>query len=116
MKSKLSSLSWKSTPIENIIQFDRVLYDKLIMDTMNLMMLKDGTSSKRFNKEKLGNPKFCFLNKLQRLRNCIWEDENQEWRAVVNRQGLTFEVPENYSPQQAYDSWKKYLNKVGLTI
>lgn len=113
----MNKISWHSTPIENIIQFDQKIYDQFIMDTIKLMMFKNGISSKEFNKKKLGKQKFCFLNTIKKQRAWIWENEKEGWRIVVDTSGLYFEVPDqNLTPKQAYESWKKYLNKIGLKI
>lgn len=113
-----------STPITNILQKDRVLWEQYVREFMLYGMWRQdlGTTPVAFHKEKMGRQFYCFTGN---YRYWVWEYSKRRgpadhlytekvWRVYVNNhRGVGFEVNPKYTPEQAMAAWQDYTSYVG---
>lgn len=95
------------TPIENVLQAS-CYADDFAKSYVGLLR---GVDSGRYidtHKNALGLQAFVFTSE---FRYYVWE--TKLWRVFVSRgKGISFEVPEGISIEQAWVAWRNYANSV----
>lgn len=93
----------ETTPIQNILsQYPAdPRNEQYVLEFITIR--PTGTSSLELNKSKLGKQKYCLNGS---VRSWVWEGEN--WRAYVSKRGLSFEVLETLSIDDAWMAWQEY--------
>lgn len=67
----------------------------------------DNLSSVQFNKKVLGKQKYCYNGS---VRYWVWEFDN--YRVYVSKEGVSFEVLNSLSLEEAWLAWQDYYNKI----
>jgi hypothetical protein len=92
-----------STPIINVLK-TKTNYDIMNNNYLKLMKARPiNVSSLQWHKKKLGKHKYCWTSFIKRY---VWEFEN--YRVYVSKEGVSFEVLESLSADQALDAWSDY--------
>lgn len=108
----------ESTPILNIIHSDKDLYEKYYQDKLADLKFKIDNPTHILStlkaipriKAKFGKQNRTWIGSSEIRRFYIWEGPN--WRIYVhNVGGVSFEVKEGISPEQAYDAWTDFRTK-----
>jgi hypothetical protein len=110
--SKLINISWHSTPISNILQFELESFEMYCESLRALDWQLKGDIVKHF-KGVLGKQDYTFTSE---VRNYVWESKDTHglWRVFVsNKKGIYFEVSENASIETAKIAWNDFLSKIG---
>lgn len=94
------------TPILNVIQFDRELWEQF---TQEFLLHCGGNGGRAVERHAnvLGRPGATFTGF---KRYMVWENSLEGWRVYVNNvKGVCFEVEERLSPKGALMAWHNYL-------
>lgn len=95
------------TPIENVLQLSRYA-DDFVKSYMALLRGVDSSRYIDLHKKVLGRQAFVFTSE---FRHYVWE--TKLWRVFVSRwKGISFEVPEGISIEQAWTAWRNYVGRV----
>lgn len=100
-----------TTPIINIMlnQPDTSISDKYLNEYLAIgnVYRKLGLSAKEYHIKKLGKQTYCLLGF---SRQWVWEFVN--YRVYVSKEGITFEVLDGLSIDDAIKCWNDYYQKI----
>ena len=95
------------TPIENIFQDAEKLH-KFVYSYRSFVT--QGGDSKQLHKAKLGEQTCTWLG--AEFRFWVWEFP--EYRVMVSKRGLEFDVAPNCSAKKAWELWRGYCESLGI--
>ena len=96
-------------PIENIVCQTHAGVHRWAKSYMKFAQL--GGQSLELHKQRLGRQDCTWTG--SEYRHWVWEAPR--WTVTVSKRGVEFNVPPDVSIRTAWELWREYLKKVGLT-
>ena len=97
-----------TTPIDNIIQEDAGLVDRYLQEFLEFS--RKVKPKVAHHKAKMGPQSYTFVG--SEFRFWVWD--RPTYRVFVSdKKGVCFEVPPEFTAQEAFAAWKLYLKDVG---
>lgn len=104
-------MALNTTPITNVIQWDRSLLDLYSKEYFSCCpFLRTTKDIRDYYESKLGKPTFGVMAG-KRISVWVMEDGSA---MLFSKRGMGFEVKQGSTPEQAYDSWQKFYQKVAI--
>lgn len=100
----------ETSPIINFLfNVDRAIADQYLQESLSLMKARmhDGLSSLERHKKILGKQNYCWTGF---VRHWVWETDT--WRVYVSKEGASFEVLATLTPDEAWQAWQDYYNRM----
>ena len=101
-------LNGERVPIENIVCQTPGGRKRWVESYMRFA--RSGGQSLDLHKEKLGKQAFTFRG--SEYRNWVWE--GKDWVVCVSKRGVELNVCPKMSMQNAWKTWREYLQTLGL--